>query len=145
MRIDINCRPVMSAAVRQVSLLAARVTHRAVMLVAIALLATTALFTTRSATRAAAPPPPPPTPIPISQTPLTVVMPAHPQIVLALANSESMDGNLSGAIMTGSGSLGGAVGAGLAGSSSPANYTIPASFTPPVDPGPGGGVAPYTS
>jgi hypothetical protein len=37
--------------------------------------------------------------------PLTLATPAHPQIVIALGNSESMDGNLSGAIMTGSGSL----------------------------------------
>ena len=85
-----------------------------------------------------------PTPIPISQTPLTVVLPAHPQIVLALANSQSMDGDLSGAIMTGSGSLPGAIGTGLAGSSSPVNYTVPASFTPPVNPG-AGGLAPYTA
>ena len=45
----------------------------------------------------------------ISQVPLTVAVPAHPQVVLAIGNSESMDGNLSGAIMTGSGSLPGAM------------------------------------
>src|SRR5579859_7905230 len=38
----------------------------------------------------------------ISQVPLTIAVPAHPQIVIAIGNSESMDGNLSGAIMTGS-------------------------------------------
>lgn len=84
-----------------------------------------------------------PSPILISQTPLTVQIPAHPQIVLAVGNSESMDGDLSGAIMTGSGSLAGALGAGLANSSSPANYTVPADFNPPLNPG-AGGVAPYT-
>ncbi len=47
----------------------------------------------------------PPVPVTISQTPLTVTIPAHPQILLALANSESMDGDLSGAIRTGSGSI----------------------------------------
>ena len=82
------------------------------------------------------------TPILISQIPLTVAIPAHPQILFAVDNSESMDGNLSGAIMTGSGSLGASF-AGLNASSSPVNYTIPAGFTPPLDPG-GGGVAPYT-
>ena len=44
-------------------------------------------------------------PTQISQVPLTIAVPAHPQVVLAVGNSESMDGNLSGAIMTGSGSL----------------------------------------
>ena len=46
--------------------------------------------------------------IPISQVPMTVAIPAHPQIMLALGNSQSMDGTLSGAIMTGAGSLSGA-------------------------------------
>jgi type IV pilus assembly protein PilY1 len=81
-----------------------------------------------------------PTPISISQVPLTVTIPAHPQILLALANSQSMDGNLSGAIMTGSGSIPHPL---LFASSSPVNFTIPAGFTPPVNPG-SGGVAPYT-
>ncbi|HTW75627.1 MAG TPA: PilC/PilY family type IV pilus protein [Steroidobacteraceae bacterium] len=79
----------------------------------------------------------------ISQTPLTVAIPAHPQIVFALADSQSMDGDLSGAIMTGSGSLGGAVGTSLAASSSPATFTVPSGFTPPLNPGTGG-LAPYT-
>src|SRR5215469_3864598 len=82
------------------------------------------------------------TPILISQVPLTVAVPAHPQVVIAMGNSESMDGNLSGAIMTGSGSLGAALSL-LQSSSSPVNYTIPAGFTPPLNPG-NGVVAPYT-
>jgi len=44
-------------------------------------------------------------PTAIAQVSLTLAIPGHPQIVIALGNSESMDGNLSGAIMTGSGSL----------------------------------------
>ncbi|GAC1305464.1 MAG: PilC/PilY family type IV pilus protein [Steroidobacteraceae bacterium] len=78
----------------------------------------------------------------ISQVPLTIVIPAHPQILLAVANSQSMDGDLSGAIMPGSGALGASYTA-LNASSSPVNYTIPAGFTPPLSPG-SGGVAPYT-
>ncbi len=79
--------------------------------------------------------------VPISQTPMTVTIPAHPQIIIAVGNSQSVDGDLSGAIMTGSG-LGGPY-AGLNASSSPLNYTIPAGFTPPVNPG-SAGTAPYT-
>lgn len=79
----------------------------------------------------------------IAQYPLTVAVPAHPQVLFAITNSESMDGNFSGAIMTGSGSLGGAVATGLANSSSPAQYQIPSGFTPPVNAG-SGGYAPYT-
>jgi len=82
-------------------------------------------------------------PTQISQLPLTIAIPAHPQVVLAIGNSQSMDGNLSGAIMTGAGSLPPSMNL-LQDSSSPANYTIPAGFTPPVDPG-DGIVAPYTS
>src|SRR6202011_1117756 len=59
-----------------------------------------------------------------------------------LGNSESMDGNLSGAIMLGSGSLNASM-ALLQSSSSPLNYSIPAGFTPPIDPG-AAGSAPYT-
>jgi type IV pilus assembly protein PilY1 len=72
--------------------------------------------------------------VPISQVPMTIAIPAHPQIMLALGNSQSMDGTLSGAIMTGSGSLGAAY-TGLNSSSSPANfnYTVGAGFTPPVN------------
>jgi type IV pilus assembly protein PilY1 len=82
----------------------------------------------------------PPAAVPISQVPLTVTIPAHPQILLALANSQSMDGNLSGAIMTGSGSTAFPL---LNPSSSPVNFTIPSGFTP-ANPG-SGGVAPYTT
>lgn len=79
---------------------------------------------------------------PISQVPLTTVVANHPQILLAVGNSESMDGTLSGAIMTGSGSLGGGL-ASLGASSSPTSYTIPSGFTPPKTPA-AVGVAPYT-
>ncbi|GAC1305461.1 MAG: PilC/PilY family type IV pilus protein [Steroidobacteraceae bacterium] len=78
----------------------------------------------------------------ISQVPLTIAIPAHPQILLAVANSQSMDGDLSGAIMTGSGALGSSY-AGLYFSSSPPYYSIPAGFTPPLAPG-NGNWAPYT-
>jgi type IV pilus assembly protein PilY1 len=84
----------------------------------------------------------PATPVSIAQVPLTVAAPAHPQIVIAVGNSESMDGNLSGAIMTGSGSLNPAL-ALLQNSSSPLSFTIPGGFIPPLNPG-AGGVAPYT-
>jgi len=83
-----------------------------------------------------------PTPVSIAQVPLTVAVPAHPQIVIAIGNSQSMDGDLSGAIMTGSGSLGSAYNL-LQSSSSPVNYTVPSGFTPPVNAG-SGGLAPYT-
>jgi type IV pilus assembly protein PilY1 len=84
---------------------------------------------------------PPPT-VPITQVPMTVVIPAHPQIILALGNSQSMDGDLSGAIYTGSGALGAGLPE-LNSSSSPVNYVIPPGFTPPIDPGVAGS-APYT-
>ena len=84
----------------------------------------------------------PVTPISIAQVPLTVSTPAHPQILITVGNSESMDGNLSGAIMTGSGSLNPSL-ALLQNSSSPLNFAIPPGFTPPVNPG-AGGLAPYT-
>jgi len=78
----------------------------------------------------------------VAQVPLTVATPAHPQIMIAIGNSQSMDGNLSGAIMTGSGSLNPAL-ALLQNSSSPLNFAIPPGFTPPLNPG-AFGVAPYT-
>ena len=53
----------------------------------------------------------------LSDTPMILVTPMHPQVLLLLNNSESMDGNLSGAIMTGASGT----------------YTIPTGFTPPVD------------
>src|SRR5476649_1593184 len=78
--------------------------------------------------------------LPIAQVPMTVTLPAHPQILLAVGNSQSMDGDLSGAIWTGSGSTAYPL---LGTSSSPLNFTIPAGFTPPVNAG-SGGTAPYT-
>jgi type IV pilus assembly protein PilY1 len=83
------------------------------------------------------------TPTQIAQVPLTVAVPAHPQVVLAVGNSESMDGNLSGAIMAGSGLINSPALSLLQNSSSPANYTIPVGFTPPVNLG-NGVTAPYT-
>src|ERR1700691_5035998 len=82
----------------------------------------------------------PPAPLQISQVPMTITLPAHPQILLALGNSQSMDGDLSGAIYTGSGALTASYSA-LNASSSPVNYTIPSGFTPPVNAG-SGGIAP---
>src|SRR5471032_3464577 len=70
----------------------------------------------------------------ISQVPMTITLPAHPQILLAVGNSQSMDGDLSGAIWTGSGSTAYPL---LGTSSSPLNFTIPAGFTPPVNAGSG--------
>jgi type IV pilus assembly protein PilY1 len=78
--------------------------------------------------------------LPIAQVPMTVTLPAHPQILLAVGNSQSMDGDLSGAIWTGSGSTQYPL---LGTSSSPVNFTIPAGFTPPLNAGLGG-TAPYT-
>lgn len=83
-----------------------------------------------------------PTPLAISQVPLTVAMPAHPQVLFAIGNSQSMDGDESGAIMTGSGALTGGA-ASLSSSSSPVAYTVPAGFTAPVS-GSTSGTAPYT-
>lgn len=79
----------------------------------------------------------------ISQVPLTVAIPAHPQVMIAIGNSQSTDGDLSGAILTGSGALSTDLSP-LYNSSSPVSYTIPAGFTPPVNAG-SGGSAPYTS
>lgn len=81
----------------------------------------------------------------ISQIPLTIALPANPQVVFALTNSESMDGNLSGAIMTGSGSLGSNFNLFAANGISPFEFPIPAGFTPPLNGGSNGGLtAPYT-
>ncbi len=81
--------------------------------------------------------------LPISQVPLTMSTPQHAQVLIAIGNSQSMDGDLSGAIMTGSGALSSAL-ASLANSSSPVNYTVPAGFTPPVQAANSAGQAPYT-
>lgn len=82
----------------------------------------------------------PPT-IPISQVPLSIAIPQHPQVLFAVGNSESMDGNLNGAILTGSGNgaAGGAYQSPFAGGNysgsgstpvSPDTYTIPGGFAP---------------
>ena len=90
-----------------------------------------------------------PAPIAIYQSPLSVAIAAHPQVIIAFANSESMDGNLSGAIMTGSGSLGSSLSE-LQTTASPVNFVVPAGFVPPPAPSPGltagavGSSQPYT-
>jgi len=66
----------------------------------------------------------------------------RPQIVIAIGNSESMDGDLSGAIMTGSGMLSSGL-TSLYNSSSPQQYAVPAGFTPPMTPSQTAS-APYT-
>ncbi|WP_449370252.1 hypothetical protein [Thiomonas sp.] len=57
----------------------------------------------------------------------------RPQVVIAIGNSQSMDGDLSGAIMTGSGNLPSDL-ISLYNSSSPQNYVVPSGFTPPMTP-----------
>ena len=79
----------------------------------------------------------------ISNSPLTLVSPAHPQVLLAIPNSQSVDGDLSGAIMTGSGMS--AVPSQLNASSSPVDFTVPSGFTPPVTGGAAGSSQPYTA
>lgn len=81
--------------------------------------------------------------LPISQIPLTVSTPAHPQVLIALGNSESMDGTLSGAIMTGSGTLSSGLSS-LSSSSSPLKYLVPSGFTPPLQAADATGNAPYS-
>jgi type IV pilus assembly protein PilY1 len=66
----------------------------------------------------------------------------RPQIVIAIGNSQSMDGDLSGAIMTGSGNLTSGL-TSLYNSSSPQQYSVPAGFTPPMTPSQTAS-APYT-
>ena len=66
----------------------------------------------------------------------------RPQIVIALGNSQSMDGDLSGAIMTGSGNLSSGL-TSLYNSSSPQQYSVPSGFTPPMTPSQTAS-APYT-
>ncbi|MFI4962503.1 MAG: pilus assembly protein [Legionellales bacterium] len=79
----------------------------------------------------------------IPQIPLILASPIHPQILLAIGNSESMDGTLSGAIMTGSGALTSDLSS-LNNSSSPINYAVPGGFIPPVQAANASGLAPYT-
>lgn len=66
----------------------------------------------------------------------------RPQIVIAIGNSQSMDGDLSGAIMTGSGLLSSGL-TSLYNSSSPQKYSVPTGFTPPMTPSQTAS-APYT-
>jgi type IV pilus assembly protein PilY1 len=97
----------------------------------------------------------PPPQVSISSTPLTVIIPSHPQVLIALTNSNSMDssdnvtddGNSSltnnapqSAIMTWSGNVG--YGA-LHPTTSPVNYTVPSLFTPPIQSG--SSKEPYTA
>ena len=79
----------------------------------------------------------------IPQIPLILASPIHPQILIAIGNSQSMDGNLGGAIMTGSGSLSSSLSS-LNNSSSPVNYLVPSGFTPPLQAADASGYAPYT-
>jgi type IV pilus assembly protein PilY1 len=65
-----------------------------------------------------------------------------PQVLLAITNSESMDGTTAGAIMVGSGSLGSNFSS-LSTSSSPTSFAVPSDFTPPLNAG-SGGFAPWT-
>jgi len=101
----------------------------------------------------------------ISQVPLTITTVTRPQVMLAITNSESMDGGTltycngtsdpsaacssgfsssyttrGGGLMTGSGAV-----SALSGSTSPTNYPVPAGFTPPVTGGANGSSQPYTS
>ena len=57
----------------------------------------------------------------------------RPQVVIAIGNSQSMDGDLSGAIMTGSGNLSSGL-TSLYNSSSPVSYSVPSGFSPPMTP-----------
>ena len=70
---------------------------------------------------------------------------ARPQVVFAVGNSESMDGTLSGAIMTGSGMYSGNASlSSLSTSSSPVDYSVPPGFMPPKQAANGVGVASRT-
>jgi type IV pilus assembly protein PilY1 len=92
--------------------------------------------------------------LPISQVPLATASSVRPQVVFALANSSSMDGDLSGAIVTGSGALTtieGIFGTANYGvpyplndSSSPVSYAVPAGFAPTTQAADSTGTAPYT-
>jgi type IV pilus assembly protein PilY1 len=79
----------------------------------------------------------------IPQIPIFTASATHTQVLIAISNSESMDGNLSGAIMTGSGSLSSGLSS-LSNSSSPVNYAVPTGFTPPLQGANASGNAPYT-
>lgn len=79
----------------------------------------------------------------VSQIPLKLAAPTHPQVLIAIGNSGSMDGTLSGAIMLGSGTQPSALSS-LQNSSSPINYSVPTGFTPPLQAADASGNAPYT-
>jgi len=79
----------------------------------------------------------------IPQVPLIAANPTHPQVLILIGNSQSMDGTMSGAIMTGSGSLASALN-GLNSSSSPLKYTVPTKFIPPMQTADSSGQAAYT-
>lgn len=64
--------------------------------------------------------------------------PGKPQVLFAITNSQSMDGDVSGAIMTGAGTA-----AGLTSSSSPTSYAPTNGFVPPAQAATAG-QAPYT-
>ncbi len=64
----------------------------------------------------------------LSNDPMILVSPTHPQVLLLLNTSQSMDGNLSGAIMTGA----------------TGTYTVETGFTAPVDGTTAGNAAAYT-
>ena len=84
--------------------------------------------------------------LPISSIPLISVQYGAPQVLFVLDNSQSMDGDLAGAIMTGSGTATDNAKPPVAidlNSSSPADYTVPAGFTAPKS-GTTSGSAPYT-
>jgi type IV pilus assembly protein PilY1 len=87
-----------------------------------------------------------PPPLSIANIPLVSVQYGPPQVLFILDNSQSMDGDLSGAIMTGSGtatSSSSTNGFVDRSSSSPTNYTVPAGFTAPVSDATSGST-PYT-
>ncbi|WP_338011237.1 pilus assembly protein [Legionella worsleiensis] len=79
----------------------------------------------------------------IPNIPVIMASPIHAQVFIAIGNSQSMDGNLSGAIMTGSGSLASSLST-LGNSSSPLKYSVPSGFTPPIQAADASGQAPYT-
>lgn len=80
----------------------------------------------------------------ISTIPLISVQYGAPQVLFVLDNSQSMDGDLAGAIMTGSGTATDSANKPIdLNSSSPADYTVPAGFTAPVS-GATTGTTPYT-
>ena len=77
--------------------------------------------------------------IAISSVPLILSQPTDPQIMLAITNSQSMDGDLSGAIMTGSGAV-----TAFNNSTSPVDYTVPTGFIAPITKTAAGGSTAYT-